>query len=171
MNLARLKEFRLQKKFDKELLLSTKSRLVSQKKINSVAVLTLDAISTEIDVKKEVASVLGVNNVKQYSFKPFSKLDEPSFEHFTEKDINFNGVFTQANLHSFLEQPFDLLIGYFNEPNLYLETAMLQSKATFKAGFTHVNDKLYELEIAAELKETNLFLVELKKYLQLLKKL
>jgi acetolactate synthase small subunit len=74
-------------------------------------------------------------------------------------------------LQSFLEQPFDLLIGYFNTNNLYLETAILQSNATFKAGFSGVNSDLYELEIAGNIKDIHQFLSELKKYLQSLKKL
>ena len=77
----------------------------------------------------------------------------------------------QPNFQSFLEQPFDLLIGFFNVNNLYLEKAILQSKATFKAGFSGVNSKLYELEISSQLENVQQFSSELKKYLLILKKL
>ena len=64
-----------------------------------------------------------------------------------------------------------MLIGYFDHQHLYLEKAVLESKATFKVGFSKVNSKLYELEISTELENIEQFSTELKKYLQILKKL
>ena len=52
-----------------------------------------------------------------------------------------------------------------------METAILQSNATFKAGFSGVNSDLYELEISGNNEDINQFISELKKYLQILKKL
>lgn len=64
-----------------------------------------------------------------------------------------------------------MLIGYFNKKNLYLENAVLQSKATFKVGISKVNQKLYDIEIAEVPIKTDKFLLELKKYLRILKKI
>ncbi len=171
MSLSSLKESILKKKFDKSLSKISETRAVLQKDIKSVGILTIDEISSKIDLQSKIESILGVRNSKIYSFKKFSKSDEVSFKHFSEKDINWKGNFIQPNFLSFLEQPFDLLIGYFNENNLYLEKAVLNSNATFKVGFSKVNFKLYELEILEKLENIQQFSLELKKYLQILKKL
>ena len=171
MNLSKLKESRLRKKFDKSISKITENRITLQKEIVSVGILSTEATSNKVDLQKEIEAVLGVRNSKLYSFKKFNKLDEVSFKHFTEKDINWKGDFIQTNFQSFLKQPFDLLIGYFNENHLYLEKAILESKASFKAGFSNVNSKLYELEVSTKLENVQQFSSELKKYLQILQKL
>jgi hypothetical protein len=171
MNLSNLKESRLRKKFDKIVLRLQENRIVSQKEILTVGILTTESVSSKIDIQSEIEAVLGLKNSKIYSFKKFNKSDEVSFKHFSEKDINWKGEFIEPNFQSFLEQPFDLLIGYFNHNHLYLEKAVLESKASFKAGFSEVNSKLYELEISTDLENIQQFSSELKKYLQILKKL
>ena len=171
MNLSKLKESRLRSKFDKSISKLSENRVVSQKEIQSVGILTTEAISSKIDLQSEIESILGIRNSKIFSYKKFNKLDEVSFKHFTEKDINWSGDFVQPNFQSFLEQPFDLLIGYFNTNNLYLEKAILQSNATFNVGFSGVNSKLYELEISEQTENVQQFSSELRKYLKILQKL
>jgi hypothetical protein len=174
MNLSNLKETRLRRKFDKSLSKLSENRAVSQKEIQSVGILTTQEISSKIDLQSEIEAILGVRNSKIFSFKKFkkfNKFDEVSFKYFSEKDINWRGDFIQPNFQSFLEQPFDLLIGYFNTNNLYLEKAILESNATFNVGFSGVNQKLYELEIFEQIENVKQFSSELKKYLIILKKL
>ena len=134
MNFSKLKEARIRKKFDKDIKRCTQSRTVLQNEITSVAILTTETIASKLDLQAKIAAALGVRNVKIYSFKKFDKSDSESFKHFSEKDINWKGDFFQPSFKSFLDQPFDLLIGYFTTNNLYLKSAVLQSKATFKAG-------------------------------------
>lgn len=171
MKFSKLKESTLQKKMNKLTSKLEESRVVSQKEIKSVGILTLDEISSKIDVQSEIESSLGFRNTKIYSFKKFNKLDETSFKHFTDKDINWKGEFIQQNFQSFLEQPFDLLVGYFNTNNLYLELAVLKSKASFKVGFSEVNSNLYDIEFSEQINNVKEFSLELKKYLQILRKL
>ncbi|MFK8061114.1 MAG: hypothetical protein AB8B78_13620 [Polaribacter sp.] len=171
MNLSKIKENRVRKKLNKQLLKTNTKRTVSQKEIMTVGILTLDSISSKIDLQTEIETIIGVRNTKIYSFKKFDKLDDASFKHFSEKDINWKGDFIQPNFKSFIETPFDLLIGFFNEENLYLEKAVYNSKATFKVGFSNVNSNLYEMEIHSEIENVEQFSTELKKYLKILKKL
>lgn len=98
-----------------------------------------------------------------------NKLNDPN--HFSEKDFNWLGNIEQKSLKKFIDEPFDLLIGYFHKNNIYLETTVLQSNATFKVGFSNVNQKLYDIEISEIPSNINSFLSELKKYLILLKKI
>ncbi|MEE9408503.1 MAG: hypothetical protein V3V28_10570 [Polaribacter sp.] len=168
---SNLKHSIIKKRFEKSLSKSIENRIVSQKEVLSVGVLSTEDISSKLDLQKEIETVLNLRNVKLYSYRKYNKLDEDSFKHFSENDINWSGEFTHQNFESFLEQPFDLLIGYFNTNNLYLKSAVLQSKAVFKAGFSDVNSQLYELEISEKLENVPQFTSELKKYLQILEKL
>jgi len=173
MNFSKLKEFRINKSFHKRLLNVSKVNDLS-KEIKTVGVLSLASISDSLkleSLESEIATILGVKNVKIYSFKTYDKSDKDSFKYFTQKDINWQGNFVEPSFQKFLDQPFDLLIGYFDASNLYLEMAVLQSKASFKVGFSNVNKDLYKLEISEKAKNLNTFLSELKKYLKILKKL
>ena len=171
MNLSKLKEARIRKRFDKQIFNLPDSRIVSREEVRSVGVLTTESISSKINLSSKIETILGVRNVKVYSFKKFDKGAAVSFKHFSEKSVNWRGAFIEPEFIGFLEQPFDLLIGYFNENNLYLEKAVLASNAAFKTGFSKVNAKLYELEISEKIAPADPFLLELKKYLKILKKL
>ena len=171
MKFTKLKQTILKKRFDKSLSENIKNRIVSQKEIQSVGIITTEKITSKINVQKQIETILGVRNSKIYSFRNFNKLDEPSYKHFSENDINWKGQFVEPSFQSFLEQPFDLLIGFYKNSNLYLENATLQSKSTFKVGFSNVNPSLYEIEISGDTDNINAFCKELKKYLVVLKKL
>ncbi|MCI2229659.1 hypothetical protein MC378_10825 [Polaribacter sp. MSW13] len=168
---SNLKHSLIKKRFNKSLLNFIADKSISQKEILTVGILTTDEISSQFDLQKEIEATLNVRNVKLYSYRKYDKLDEVSFKHFSEKDINWKGNFTHQSLLGFLEQPFDLLIGYFDTNNLYLENAVLQSKSLFKTGFANVNPQLYDIEIVEDVEHLSQFSTELKKYLQILKKL
>ena len=170
-NFTRYKRYFLNNQFQKILIEKESNRVVSQKEIKTVGILTTDEISNWVNVKEEVEKLLNLTNAKIYSFRSHKKHHEVSYEHFSEKDFSWNGNINQPNLKSFIDEPFDLLIGYFNKKNLYLENAVLQSKATFKVGISKVNQKLYDIEIAEVPIKTDKFLLELKKYLRILKKI
>lgn len=165
------KETILKKKLDKLQSQSEDSSATPLKKIRSIGIITSEEITSKIDLQKEIEVILEIKNAKIYSFRKFNKTDEISYKHFTEKDINWRGQFTQTNFKSFLEEPLDLLIGYFNTNNVFLESAVLQSKAQFKVGFAATNSKLYEIEISEQTENVKAFTLELKKYLQIIKKL
>jgi hypothetical protein len=165
------KEAVLKKKLNQLLSQADSSRTPSSEKIKSIAIISNEDISTEIDLQKEIEIILKARNIKIYSLRKFNKSDKFSYKHFTKKNVNWKGQFTEENFKFFLEEPFDLLIGYFNKNNLYLERAVLESKAEFKVGFTGVNSKLYEIEISEKTQNITGFTSELKRYLQILKKL
>ena len=171
INFASLKKPFIKKQFQKLLIEKEENRIVSQKEIITVGIICSDEISKWTPVKDEVEKLLNLRNAKIYSYKPFDKNDEVSYKHFSEKDFNWRGNVSQPNFKSFIDQPFDLLIGYFNKKNLYLENAVLRSNAKFKVGFAKVNQDLYDMEIAELPNNIDKFLLELKKYLMILKKL
>lgn len=160
----------IKRNFQKLLLEKEQNRVVSTDIIKTVGIISTDEISNWIDVKTAVEDHFKVHNTKIYSFRPYSRKEEVSFKHFSEKDFNWKGQVSQPNFKVFIEQPFDLLIGFFNNRNLYIENAVLRSNAKFKVGISNVNQDLYDMEIAVLPKNTNQFLEELKKYLLILKK-
>ena len=128
-------------------------------------------ISNFIDIETEIKNILELQDVKVFSFLDYDKKNHTINSYFTEKDIDWNGAIQKADFRDFLNEPFDLLIGYFDTKNIFLELAVLKSKATFKVGFSDVNQRLYDMEIAEIPSKIDNFLNELKKYLVILKKM
>lgn len=172
MLLGKFKKQFLYKSFEKALNKMPGTRTPSSKEIHSVAILTTDKISSELDLVNEVKSNFkSVRNVHIYSFKKFKKTDSITYKHFSERDFDWNGKVNDSSFESFIENPFDLLIGYFNERNLYLEFTALKSNASFKIGFSKVNDKLYDIVVNEQPSNVDAFIEVIKKYLKLLHKI
>jgi hypothetical protein len=165
------KKYFLRRQFQKKLIEKEVHRTVSQKEIKTVGIITTDEISKWVNVKEEVEKILNLKNVKIYSFRPQNKNSNKSFKYFSEKDFNWQGNIYKADFKNFIDEPFDLLIGYFNKNNLFLESSVLQSNALFKVGISDVNQELYDIEIAETPIKTERFFLELKKYLTILRKL
>lgn len=146
-------------------------RVVSDKEIKTVGILTTELFFNTIELKEEVERVLNLRNAKIYCYRPYKKSNTISYKHFSEKDFNWKGKVIQPNFKSFIEEPFDLLIGFFDKSNLFLESAVLQSKSTFKVGIAKVNQMLYDIEIKSNPYKVEEFLTELKKYLILIEKI
>jgi len=171
LNFIRYKKYFLKKQFRKVLLEKENNRVVSQKEIKTIGILTTDEISNCVNVKEEVEKLFNIRNAKIYSFRPHKKNQKFSYKHSSEKDFNWTGSVNQPSFKIFIEEPFDLLIGYFSKKNWYLENAVLRSNATFKVGISKVNQQLYDIEIAEVPIKTATFFSELKKYLKILKKI
>ncbi|WP_339663397.1 hypothetical protein [uncultured Polaribacter sp.] len=165
------KKYFLRKQFKKKLIENEIHRVVSQNKIKTVAIITTDEISSWINVQEEVENNLNIKDAKVYSFKTHKKYHNEAFVYFSEQDFNWKGNIYNPNFKDFIEEPVDLLIGYFSKNNIYIESAVLQSKALFKVGISGVNQQLYDIEIAETPSKTDSFFLELKKYLTMLKKL
>ena len=162
------KKYFLRRQFQKRLIENEVHRILSQKEIKTVGIITTEEISKWINVKGEVEKILNLKDVKMYSFRPQNK---NSNKYFSEKDFNWQGNIYKTDFKSFIDEPFDLLIGYFNKNNLFLESSVLQSNASFKVGISGVNQELYDIEIAETPIETERFFLELKKYLIIIRKL
>jgi hypothetical protein len=166
-----LKKSFIKKRFKKLLKEKEAQREISYDEVYTVGIIASGEIYKWMKIEDEVEKVLGLGNVRIYNYRPYSKMDIPSYKFFTEKCFNWKGEPKNKFFKSFLEEPHDLLIGYFNKNNLYLENAVLHSKAKFKVGFAKVNQDLYDMEIAEFPTKIESFLSELKKYLVIMKKL
>ena len=137
--------------------------MVSDKEIVSVGVIASQKISNFIQIEEEIKKTLGFENVKVVTFLDYDKKNNKAQYYFSDKDVDWNGAFQQVALRDFLNEPLDLLIGYFDTNNIFMEMAVLKSKATFKVGFSGVNQPLYDMEIAEIPSNIHNFLSELKK--------
>jgi len=172
MLLGKFKEQYIRKSFQKKLHKIPDARTPVSKEMYSVAILTTVNFSSELDIINEIKNTFkSVRHVQMYAFRAFKKSDSISYKHFSEKNFDWKGKVKEPSLKNFLETPFDLLIGYFNEENLYLELAALESNATFKIGFAKANDTLYDLVVNEDPKNIDSFIEVIKKYLELLHKI
>jgi len=165
-----LKKSFIKKQF-KKLLQEEEYRAASNEEVYTVGIIASYEISKWLKIEDEVEKILELGNIRIYSYRPFSKSNVSSYKYFSEKDFNWKGEPKKTAFKDFIDEPHDLLIGYFNKRNIYLENAVLHSKAMFKVGFAKVNQELYDLEIAEFPTNIESFLLELKKYLVVLGKL
>lgn len=171
MDLKRFKEKLILKKIRNQLFNNKGNRTVLNDKIVSIGVLALNSSPFLEEFVKKLQKELSCKEVKTFLFKPFSKKEIVDENQFTNKDLNWKGNFTNPNAIKFLNTPFHLLIGYYTEDNLYLKAAILQSKSSFKVGFSSKEENLFELAINTKLENTTEFIAELKKYLIALQKI
>tara|TARA_B100000795_G_C22801191_1_gene442034 strand:- start:877 stop:1392 length:516 start_codon:yes stop_codon:yes gene_type:complete len=168
---AKLKDHFLRKKIDKLSKTISKTNNGTSQKIKSIAIITVDSLSKQHDFSEILNQKLQRRNPKIYSYRKFSKNDQKSYKHFSEKDFNWRGDITDTSLQIFLEEPFDLLICFYSKKNIFLEYAVTSSKAAFKVGFSGIKSGIFDLEIASETNQISVFFNEMKKYLDILHKL
>ncbi|MEL6812224.1 MAG: hypothetical protein AAFP76_12915 [Bacteroidota bacterium] len=87
------------------------------------------------------------------------------------KDFNWKGEMHNQNASEFLNREFDVLVGYYEGKHEFLDAMVSQSRAKFKVGFAGSDDRLFDLLISVKPQNTEAFKAELKKYLQILKKI
>ncbi|MFL9843905.1 DUF6913 domain-containing protein [Flavobacterium rhizosphaerae] len=90
---------------------------------------------------------------------------------FSYTDITAGGDFTGQEVSSFIKQPFDLLISYYNNGELPLVAASVQSEAGFKVGLSGADIRINSLIIDSVAGNYDEFITELFKYLNTLNKL
>jgi len=153
---SKLKQHFVKKKTVKLSVKRNGKKAVSNKKVQSVGILTEEKFFQEYDLQKLVEEHLGLRNPKVYSYRKFDKNQEQSYKHFSENDFDWKAQIIESSFQT-------------NHP--YLDYTALLSQATFKVGFTGVDANLFDLEISVKASEVDEFFVETKKYLTILNKL
>ncbi|NRD21147.1 hypothetical protein HNV08_13900 [Winogradskyella eckloniae] len=155
-------------------LLAERKSSVNNDKVKTVAVLLNASEFHEFEVFRVYFKELGLNSPKHkiVAFTMDDKLEHNQWNaHFSPKDFGWNGKIKNLDLQSFIDEPFDMLICFFKNPVLQLNQMTAVSNANFKVGISKEDERLYDLIIDVELKNINIFKQELKKYLNILKKL
>ena len=111
-------------------------------------------------------------DVKVFSFLEV-KRKLPSLRHnqLHNKDFNWKGELHNQNAKEFIDKQFDVLVGYYNTKNDFLDAMVAASNANFKVGLAGSDPRLFDLLIDLDLKDLAAFKTELKKYLTVLNKI
>lgn len=168
----KLKRKSLQKLTDRYLALRDFSQV--NEPVKTVGFLVDEALFQEFDELFDFSKDLKIppKNVKVFSFiRVKKKLPTLEFNQVQSKDFNWKGELHNPNANEFLNTPFDVLVGCYQDDNEFLNVMMAQSKAKFKVGFTGMDERLCDLLITTSALDTTLWKVELKKYLTILGKL
>jgi len=166
MTLINVRKFCLQRKFKKltsQRLLNNVDELNSIKKVGVIT--TADCLHWS-NLDAMISEKFGVEECSVLAFHE-KEVSDNNPVGFCEKDFNSQGDIVKESVQNFVNQSFDLLICYFDVPNLYLEYLTILTTSNFKVGFTGVNSDLFHLEIKIEAQQTQLFLQETKKYVNL----
>lgn len=128
---------------------SQKEELIKEIKKNSSAEITVQVlIFKDKKQKKEI-------------------IEEPFY---TTNDISIKGEVKKQSVQDFLNQPFDMLVSYYDEPKASLNLIAKKSKAKFKVGFATIDKRINHFMIDTTKEEYQLFVQELFKYLHVLNK-
>ena len=172
MILKAFKEKSIQKYVNK--LLASKKSSVSNEKIKTVAVLLNTSEFHEFEVFRVYFKELGLTSPKHkiIAFTLDDKLEHNKWNtHYSPKDFGWKGKIKNIDLEAFINEPFDMLICYYKNEVLQLDLITAASKANLKVGISRNDERLYDLIIDVALKDINIFKQELKKYLNILKKI
>ena len=94
--------------------------------------------------------------------------DYPVFCH---NDLSWNATFEKHEVISFVKEPFDLLLNYYDVEKVSLVLVSHLSKASFKVGFSSVDKRLNHFMITTAAENYKVFIDELFKYLKILNKI
>lgn len=112
------------------------------------------------------------NQCKILVFKNKIKKNEVfNYPIFTYRDLSWNGNILKNEVQEFSNQPFDLLINYYDTEKTPLLAITNQSKASFKVGFSTIDKRLNHFMIATNAENYKVFIEELFKYLKILNKI
>jgi hypothetical protein len=148
------------------------SNNISSEKVKKILIF-LDDGSEKDQIKRELLALFQVseNDLRIVVFSKSISKDQVTEEIITPKDFGWYGKVKSEKLKNILTNTCDLLINYSKVDNIYTNTLLLQYKAAFKVGFSHLDNRLYDLLISCNSTDISLFNKELKKYLKILGKI
>ena len=124
----------------------------------------LYAISEKMGLQRKDVKIFTFMQVKKKT--PSLRQNQINNKHFTWK-----GEIHNQSANEFLEMQSDVLVGYYNSKNNYLDVMMSNSKAKFKVGFSETDKRLFDLIIKEDPLQVDRFGNELIKYLKVLNKI
>lgn len=155
-------------------LLSAKSVVVNNKKINALGVIINLNEFSDFDALRNYFKTLGLkeNQVKIIAFVEDDKKANKLWNtYFNPKDFGWKGKINNIELQQFIDSKFDALLAFYNEDILELNLITALSQANFKIGLSNKDARLFDLIINVTTKEFSVFKTELKKYLTVLNKI
>jgi hypothetical protein len=133
-----------------------------------------EAFFDDFEMLYEFGSELGLQrkDIKVFTFvETRRKIPSLRQNQITNKEFTFRGEIQSQNAQEFLDFPFDVLIGFYKGKHEFLSAMAAQSNSKFKIGFNGVDERIYDLLLGVDIQKPELFKAEVKKYLQILKKI
>src|SRR5690606_34547423 len=155
-------------------LLSNRYVNVDDNKVESLGIIFNMDENEDFNLFKDLVSKLKVhpNNIKVISFSKDKKTSLNTWDlSFSPDDFGWRGEIKNAELETFLDKKFDVLISYYVTDELELKLMTAKSKAQFKIGILQTDSRLNDLIINTNLKEFDVFENEVFKYLTILNKI
>lgn len=168
----KIKEFFLKKIINKGLL--TYKLENSNEKIQSVGILIdiSESSYNEVFLKALKNVDADFKSIKTLVFKDKIKKKEVVQEpFFTLKNFGITGKVSKSEVQEFINNPFDLLINFYDEPKPALDFVAKKSKSKFKVGFSSVDERINHLIISSTMQNEEEFISEMIKYLRILNKI
>ena len=172
MFFKRFKTLSLQKKIT--LILKSRTKNFQSAKVTSVGVIFDYESYYNYDFFQELISELGVmkNKIRFIAMIAQEKNRPNSWDSFFSlENFDWLGKPNNIEIDEFVDQPFDLLISYYSSNKLELNLVTALSKANFKIGINSEDSRLHDLIIDVEPSKTDVFRIELLKYLTQLNRL
>lgn len=170
--LKKVKKYSLKKHTDKNL----GQRDISQRNapLKYLGFLVDEVFFEDFEMFYEFGNELGLQrkDIKIFTFVE-TRRKIPSLRHnqITNKEFTWKGEIHNQNAQEFLDFPFDVLIGFYKGKHEFLSAMIARSNAKFKIGFNGADDRLYDLLLTVDIQKPELFKSEVKKYLQIFKKI
>lgn len=133
-----------------------------------------EAFFDDFEMLYEFGKELGLQrkDVKVFTFvETRRKIPSLRQNQITNKEFTWRGEIHNQNAREFLDLSFDVLIGFYNDQHEYLSAMVAQSKAKFKIGFNGADERMFDLLLAVDPKNHDAFKSEVRKYLQIFKKI
>jgi glutaredoxin 2 len=153
-------------------LLQGRQSNVSAGKVKTIAVLLnvdeFDDAEAFRSYFKELGVISPMNKVVYFSAEGTKGEWETSFG---KDDFGWKGKIKNPELEQFLNQPYDVLLGYYNSDISEMHQIIAMSKANLKVGIHHHDERLFDLILNLSVIRFDIFKTEFKKYLTILNKL
>lgn len=148
------------------------SPLTTTNKLRSIGI--IEEASNKFDRLKikMLSKTAGIKEEEVHfmTFVPKKKKEEKeNATLFSAKDIGWKGVLKTPHLKEFRDRNFDLLISYYATDALALNVVSSLTKSKFKVAIQSDLYDTHDLVLAIEVNQTDLFIKELNKYLEILK--
>ncbi|MFP4845791.1 DUF6913 domain-containing protein [Winogradskyella sp. PE311] len=155
-------------------LLALRKATVNTNKVKTVAVLLNANEFDDFEMFNQFFKELNLTSPKHkiIAFTYDDKFVASQWEtYFSPKDFGWKGKINNVDLQSFMDEEYDVLIAYYKGSVLELDLITASSKANLKVGLSRTDERLYDLIIDVDPKETKIFKTEFTKYLNILNKL
>ena len=167
-----IKNFFLKKNVKKRLLNSPS--ISKQEKIKTIGLLVDESYFSKTASLIDEILLQGFekNQIVVLVYKDKIKAKEIRNELFvSRKNITISGEINNPEVNKFLEEPFDLLINYYDVSKFPILLLSIKSKAKFKVGFDTIDKRVNHFIIKEFVDNYKEFTLEVFKYLKILNKI